>query len=108
VLGYHCESTLAMFVRKPQNDFFEMCLHHVLTIPLIAYAYVGRYGPTILIITLIIDNSDIWIGLIRGVMDLVNKAVTVIILILLLTSWIYFRIFLMFTEVCYGAGYDSR
>jgi TLC domain len=76
-----------------------------MTLSLIGFSYIGRYGSVILVITLIIDNSDIWIGLTRAVVDIVRKEITIVCSVILLASWVYFRLYLMLLEVCYGAGW---
>jgi hypothetical protein len=42
-LSYHVEATLHHLVHPAQNDFYEMLLHHYITIILIVGSYMSSY-----------------------------------------------------------------
>lgn len=100
-LAYHIYSTIKV-LRNPQNDFFEMLLHHLMTIILISASYLGCYGNNDVVYMLIIDHCDIWIGLIRAVMDVTSDLVNLVIYTILMSTWLYSRFYLMWKEVLWG------
>lgn len=51
---------------------------------------------------LIIDHCDIWIGLIRAVMDIASDTVNLCIYVTLMSTWLYSRFYLMWKEVLWG------
>lgn len=73
-LSYHTEAAIHLFTQK-RNDFYEMFCHHTLTILLIGIGYICNYNNLAVMIMMVLDNSDIFIGLGRVCIDIVESKV---------------------------------
>jgi len=63
-LSFYGQALLSLiFYDKPRSDYFEMLLHHLVTIFLIAVSYYVRIERYTLIIMLLHDVGDIWLNL---------------------------------------------
>lgn len=63
---------------NPRNDFYEMFCHHTMSIMTIAIAYITNYSNYAVAFMLVIDNADIFVGLIRIFMDIVKSKMLVL------------------------------
>ena len=63
-LSYHCESAIQLLTKK-RNDFYEMFCHHSLTLLLISIAFICSYNNLAVMIMMVLDQADIFVGLIR-------------------------------------------
>ena len=97
-LSYHIESTIMMFI-YPGNDFYEMLCHHTMALLIISIGYITNYNNIGVPFLLVIDNADIFVGMIRVVIDVAHSAVTFIIYLLILISWGYTRLYLFPFEI---------
>lgn len=77
-LSYHTESTISLFLHK-RNDFCEMFCHHTLTLLLVSIAYMWGYSNLSVMMMMILDNSDIFIGLIRVCLDITNNRLLILV-----------------------------
>ena len=77
-LSYHTESAIQMFF-QPRNDFYEMFCHHTMTLLIISIAYITNYNNIAIPFMLVIDNADIFVGLIRIFMDVVKSTTLILI-----------------------------
>jgi len=62
-LAQYVHASFVIFFQPRQNDFVEMLVHHIVTIVLIVFSYVGSYwqiGSTLIIFT---DVADPWMEL---------------------------------------------
>jgi len=106
-LGYHTHSFIVHVFSKPRNDFIEMLLHHSMTVFLISLAYLMNYVCGSLLILVTHDVSDFCVYLTRVFVDTNNTKATVVSYSLLMTSWIYTRLFIFPYELIYWGTYYS-
>lgn len=86
-LSYHTESAIQIIIH-PRNDFFEMICHHVCSVLVIANAYVCSYYNQAVLFMIVIDNADIFIGLVRVFMEITsNKIILLTIYAVLMVSF---------------------
>ena len=97
-MAYYIEDWLVHLVQTPKFDYWEMILHHIVTIMLIYGSYMNGFWILGVYVLPQMDISDIFIGLIRSVMDFVPGMVTFLIWWCIMISWIYFR-FLCFVQI---------
>ena len=74
-LAYHLESWLHLVLNKPKNDFAEMFLHHLATAILIMGSYMTNSFCGGAVVMFVLDHADVWIGLIRVVIDAAGATV---------------------------------
>jgi len=98
-LSYHIEDLLSHFFHPIQNDFFEMLLHHYITILLIVSSYMLNFWNFGIIVMIQMDFCDILVAAIRVIMDFSHKAVALTVYLSLVASWVYFRDFVFMYEV---------
>ncbi|CAI2373179.1 unnamed protein product [Moneuplotes crassus] len=90
-LSYHAEDTIAHFFHPIQNDFFEMLLHHYITLMLVLGSYMTSFWNIGLIVMIQMDNGDAIGSACKAFMDFVPVPVVLINYLMILFSWIYFR-----------------
>jgi very-long-chain ceramide synthase len=105
---YHIENTIALLQSKPQNDFYEMVCHHAATLILITFSYVGSITHLGIHVLFLMDNGDIFIGVIRAVMDWCSHFITAIAYTLIMVSFTYFRLFLYCKDVLRISFFASK
>lgn len=67
--SYYAEDLITHVFKAPNSDYFEMILHHLVTIELMLGSYLGSYWMYGILVLIQMDIADIFIGLIRVVMD---------------------------------------
>ena len=90
-LGYNIESLLVHSCRTARNDFIEMILHHVATVSLIVFSYLGCFDEIGAVILWLHCWSDIFTSGARAFMDIKSHTREVFYAGILLT-WFYARI----------------
>ena len=75
-LSYHTESTIQMMF-WPRNDFYEMLCHHVCTFLVVSSSYILNYTNHCVLTMLVVDNADIFIGIIRVFIDISKNSVLI-------------------------------
>ena len=113
-LSYHFEDSVSHFFHPIQNDFFEMLLHHYITILLIVSSYMLSFWNFGIIVMIQMDFWDIVVSWIKAFMDLSSSITVFSNYLWMLFSWIYFRDFVFMYEVVwkwsmsvrYRVGYD--
>lgn len=95
-----------MFIH-PGNDFYEMLCHHIMTLLIISIAYVTNYNNIAVPFMIIIDNADIFVGLIRVVLDVVHPFVLLTIYAMILISWGYTRLYIFPFEIIGKASLET-
>ena len=63
-MAYHVESTIDHPLARPKNDFYEMLMHHTLTILLIGFSWTSGFQQIGVVVMLVMDNADIFVGLV--------------------------------------------
>lgn len=91
-LSYYCEDMIEHIFKSPNFDYFEMILHHIITMMLIFCSYFNSFWNFGIFVLMQMDLADIFIGLIRVFMDFINKYITFLIYIGILWGFIHFRI----------------
>ena len=97
-ISYYLEDGAVHIFQTPKYDFWEMVLHHVITAFLLFTSYMNGLWIVGAHVLPVMDFEDIWVGLIRTFMDFWSSFKTVMIYLVILTSWVYFR-FIVFTYV---------
>lgn len=92
-LSYYIEDLLEHLFESPNSDYFEMILHHLVTMLLIFSSYFNSFWMFGCLVLMQMDLADVFIGLIRVCMDFVNKYVTFVIYLGIMVSFIHFRIY---------------
>ncbi len=68
-LCYYVEDMFVHCFMPPNSDFWEMILHHVVAILLIFASYMNGFWMIGIYVLMQMDISDVFVGLIRVVMD---------------------------------------
>jgi hypothetical protein len=94
-LSYHLTDLIwLVFFYELQNDFVMMILHHICTVSLIVFSYMSNYSNVGSIVMFLHDFSDIFVYLIRIVINTdAPKALKVASAVVLLIVFIYTRIY---------------
>ena len=106
--AYHLESTIDHLLARPKNDFYEMICHHVITCLLIIFSYTANWQTVGVVVMLVMDNADIFIGLIRTFMDLVPDWLAMLMWVGLMTSWVYSRIYVFSLDILANTFFNHR
>jgi hypothetical protein len=97
-LSYYVEDLLVHVLQSPSSDYFEMILHHLVTMELIVSSYLCGLWPFGIWVLMQMDLADIFIGLIRVVMDFCKIYITFIIYLCIMYSFVHFRM-IAFTKL---------
>jgi len=76
--SYYVEDGIMHLFMPPNYDYWEMILHHTLTAMLIFASYMNGFWNIGIFVLIQMDMEDIWIGMIRVVMDYSSTAVVAI------------------------------
>ena len=106
-LSYHVESWLEQMLTPPKSDFAEMFLHHLLTTSLIVGSYLTNTVNCGVVVMMILDHADIWIGFMRVVIDIAGMFSLVLTMTGVLSTWFYTRIYVFPFEVVKYAAFDQ-
>lgn len=107
-LSYHFEDTVSHFFHPIQNDFFEMLLHHYITIMLIVMSYMSSFWNFGIMVMIQMDNGDAIVGCIKAFMDITSTPIVLANYLLMLSSWIYFRDFVYAYEVVWTGSMSGQ
>lgn len=99
--SYHFEGTVVHLLMPMQNDFFEMLLHHYITLLLIVCSYMTSFWSSGINVMIQMDNGDILAGVIKCFYDIYPAWFTLIVYVILVYSWIYYRLYAYTLEVIY-------
>ena len=95
-IGWRIGDLLALFTAEHKNnDFWEMLLHHTITLYLVVGSYIGNYQPIGVLIMIYHDIPDIGTSFIRVLAESKwhSSYITFAIYLLMLYYWIVFRNF---------------
>jgi hypothetical protein len=107
-LSYYVEDLLVHVLQSPSSDYFEMILHHLVTIELIVLSYLCGFWTFGIWILMQMDLADIFIGLIRVVMDFCKSYITVLIYLCILYSFVKFRLIAFVKLILINFTFNSR
>ncbi|XP_052791406.1 ceramide synthase 5-like isoform X2 [Mya arenaria] len=60
-LGFYLSLMFSQFLDVKRKDFFEMFLHHIATVLLLSFSYMGNYLRVGTLVLLIHDCADFWV-----------------------------------------------
>jgi very-long-chain ceramide synthase len=107
-LGYYVnKSAEDLLHREKRNDFYEMMLHHVLTIELYVGSYMLNIVATGSLVVISLDWTNVFIGFSRAFTDTRYKLVVAVFGVSMLFAWYYFRLF-VYPVVYYYGLYDMH
>jgi len=98
-VGYHLSDTINLFLKEAQSDFFEMLLHHYLTLLLIVGSYTTSSWSLGIIVMIQMDCGEIFVGFLRCFNDIWPTWIIIPLFLALNYFWIYFRIFVFTVEI---------
>ncbi|CAI2374470.1 unnamed protein product [Moneuplotes crassus] len=97
-MSYHLEDTISHFFHPIQNDFFEMLLHHYITIMLVVGSHMTSFWNFGIVVMIQMDICDISVSCIKAFIDFCSPTVVFINYLVMLSSWTYFRIIVFSIE----------
>ncbi len=101
-LSYHLyELIYTLIFQKGRRDFAEINLHHFLTLILILYSYSTKFMPAGATIMFIHDITDSTVSIFKLCVDITAKWVQTAAYVLMLTSWVYFRLYIFPIHIIY-------
>ena len=89
-------------------DTIEMLVHHVVTLLLVITSYMTQFWNSGLNVMIQMDNGDVWAGVIKGFMDITPIWFVLSVYVGLLSTWIYYRIYVFTYEVFLGHSLICR
>lgn len=95
-LSYYLEDLVMHIFNTPNSDYFEMILHHIVAAMLIFSSYFNGFWNIGIFVLMQMDISDIFVGLVRILIDFAAHWVLFVVYFFIMTSWMHFR-FLAFT-----------
>jgi acyl-CoA-dependent ceramide synthase len=90
-LSYYVEDLTVHLFSQPSFDYWEMTLHHIITLILVSTSYMNSLWSIGVFVLVQMDVEDIFIGLIRIFMDFTSTIPIVIVYLLIISSWIWLR-----------------
>ncbi len=76
-----------------------MICHHLITCLLIVFSYTANWQTVGVVVMLVMDNADIFIGIIRTFMDILPDVCSLFMWVALMSSWIYTRIYVFSFDI---------
>jgi hypothetical protein len=107
-MSYHVSDMINLLVHPAQSDFFEMLLHHYITIVLIVGSFMTNVWNSGINVMIQMDNSEILIGTLRCFLDIWHIGIIFPLFLVLVASWIYFRVFVFSLEVIWDGSLSTR
>lgn len=107
-LSYYVEDLVVHLFQSPSPDFFEMILHHLIASLLIFASYFNSLWNFGIFVLMQMDIADMFVGLIRSVMDFAPVYVCVIIYAGIMFGFIYFRIIVFTYCILYKFWFVGR
>jgi len=93
--GYHLQRLVHVLVHRQRDDFWEMLIHHFLTVFLISSVLVFRYHRIGMLVLFAHDSSDILGCFVKMINALGYKIASVLVFIPMCATWFYTRLYLM-------------
>ena len=98
-ISYHTSDMIHLFINNAQKDFFEMLLHHYITIMLIIGSYMTNFWNSGINVMIQMDVGEVFVGILRCFNDIWPVWFTIPVFLILNLSWLYFRIFVYTYEI---------
>ena len=98
-MGFHVGGLINLFIGKKRNDFFEMALHHLLTLYLFGGSYMFNVWECAAVIAFLHDIADIPGNLTKTLTNTNYGNVTAVAFIVTMVIWFYTRCFIFGTII---------
>ncbi|CAI2374695.1 unnamed protein product [Moneuplotes crassus] len=98
-ISYHTSDMIHLFLNSAQKDFFEMLLHHYITIMLIIGSYMTNFWNSGINVMLQMDVGEIFVGSLRCINDIWSPLICVPLFVVMNIFWVYLRIIVFAKEV---------
>jgi hypothetical protein len=101
-LGYHIHSfAFHLAEGKKRNDFYEMSLHHILTITLIFFSYMINHLHAAALILFVNDLGDVSTYAVKCTTDTKHTYITFAVYLTVLASWGFYRLYVLPFAIVY-------
>jgi len=101
-LGFYYALLGSQFADTKRKDFWQMFVHHVVTITLLTFSYVCNFTRVGSVILLIHDSADFWIELVKYGLYTGNEVVTNIAFLFVVIVWLLTRLIIFPFRVIYS------
>lgn len=98
-ISYHTSDMVHLFLNSAQKDFFEMLLHHYITIMLIIGSYMTNFWNSGINVMIQMDAAECFVGVLRAFNDILPNWLIGIIFFFCNWCWVYFRLIVYTYEV---------
>lgn len=102
------ELPYSLMYHRNRRDFSEFMLHHLVTIGLIVFSYSMNFIEVGIIIMLICDTTDIFVGLFKILDTITNMKTALPLYMAMLISWGYLRVYFYPVHVVMAVYYESK
>ena len=97
-MGYHVSRTFQQFfLYEKRNDFYEMILHHAVTVVLYTTSYMMNYIAVGTLVIYSLDQADVFVASSKAFSETPCKKLTYFTGVMMWVSWLYSRL------ICYPA-----
>jgi ceramide synthetase len=108
-LGYHTFSLFTHMTATSRNDYMEFLLHHIATIVLIMCGYMMNYCPMSSLIMIIHDVVDIWIYIVKALIDTRYTNFAFLFWVVLMFTFAYCRLYVFpFHLIWYSMWFNQK
>lgn len=107
-VSYYLEDVCLHIVRPPNSDYFEMILHHIVAMMLIFASYINGFWNIGIFVLMQMDIADVFVGIIRVVIDFAPSIALFLIYLGIMGSWFYFRFIAYVYCVLWKFGLGGR
>jgi len=105
--GYHMSEVAMLFLEQRHPDFWEMLLHHTVSVSLVSLSYALNYIRVGSLVLLLHGATDILIYLSKAIVDTPNMNFIMVTWIALVVAYGYFRIFVFPVYIMRSAWMES-
>lgn len=106
--SYYVEDGIVHLFMPPNYDYWEMVLHHTITAMLIFSSYMSGFWCFGIFVLVQMDFEDIFIGMIRIIMDFSGVPILVVMYFALMGGWVWFRFYTYVYCVLWTFSMSSR
>lgn len=107
-MSYYVEDLIMHVISPPNSDYWEMILHHLIAAMLIFASYMNGIWVLGIFVLMQMDCADIFVGMIRVIMDFSSVFTNFIVYSGIMISWFYFRFVAYTYIVVYVWGFAGR
>ncbi|KAF0710078.1 hypothetical protein AaE_012663 [Aphanomyces astaci] len=101
------------FLEEVRKDYLVMMSHHVVTIALVAWSFAVGFLPVGVLVLFLHDASDVPLDLLKmanylKLEDRKGFFLSEVLFAVMLTVWVYFRVYLFPSKLIYTAFWENR